>query len=262
MKRAQQAGPKHFVIPDVQLRPGDDLSHMAWAARYAAEKKPDVIVQIGDLFDFPSCSSYDEGKKAMEGRDISDDIKAGERGLMIFESELRKHAGKGYRPRKVFTEGNHETRLARYLEENPKHFKTYNGVVESAFLTHGWEFHRFLKPVDVHGILYAHYFCVGANGRVSQSKNGMPSAKVQVQRLMRSSTAGHRQGLDVAIHHTPTATFRGLIAGSFYRHEEEYLTPQGINHWRGCLMKHDIDVRTGFYNLLEVDMRYFERKYG
>jgi hypothetical protein len=105
LKRSQQAGPKHFCIPDTQLRPGDDLSHIAWAGRYAAEKKPDVIVQLGDWFDMPSCSSYDEGKKSMEGRDIKDDIEAGERGLKIFDAELRK-AGKGYKPRKVFICGN------------------------------------------------------------------------------------------------------------------------------------------------------------
>jgi hypothetical protein len=116
--------------------------------------------------------------------------------------------------------------------------------------------------VDLHGILYSHFFCIGANGRVSNSKHGMPSAKAQVQRLMRSATAGHRQGIDVAIQHTATATYRGLIAGSFYRHAESYLTAQGDNYWRGCLMKHDIDVKTGFYSLLEIDMRYFERRYG
>jgi hypothetical protein len=266
LKRSQQAGPKHFVIPDTQLRRDDDLSFIAWAGRYIRDKKPDVIVQLGDWFDFPSLSSYDEGTKKMEGQDISDDIKAGERGQTILEAEIRK-AGRGYKPRKVALGGNHDGeapggRPYRYLQANPKHFNTYNGIVESSWLRHGWEYHHFLKPVGVHGIYYAHYFCIGANGRVSNSKHGQPSAKVQVQRLMRTSTAGHRQGLDVAIHHTPTATYRGLIAGSFYTHEEGYLTPQGVNHWRGCIVKHDIDVRTGFYNIVEVDMRFFERKYG
>ncbi len=52
----------HAIIPDCQVKDGVDLSYLTWVGKYLAEKKPDVIVQIGDFADMPSLSSYDVGK--------------------------------------------------------------------------------------------------------------------------------------------------------------------------------------------------------
>ena len=57
-----------MVIPDVQCKEGVDISHLEWIGKYAAEKKPDVIVCLGDFADMPSLSTYDIGKKSFEGR--------------------------------------------------------------------------------------------------------------------------------------------------------------------------------------------------
>jgi len=77
---------------------------------------------------------------------------------------------------------------------------------------------------------------------------------------MMSCTAGHKQGLDVYIYGTSHGMMRGVIAGSFYQHEEEYLSPQGTQYWRGILLK--TEVHKGAYNLVEVSMNYLRRKYG
>jgi hypothetical protein len=50
---------------------------------------------------------------------------------------------------------------------------------------------------------------------------------------------------------------RGLIVGSFYQHDEEYKGYQGNNHWRGCIMKHE--VKDGNYCLLELSLNYLLR---
>ena len=44
---------KHLVIPDTQVKPGQSLEHLRWAGQYAADKKPDVIIHIGDHWDMP-----------------------------------------------------------------------------------------------------------------------------------------------------------------------------------------------------------------
>ena len=49
---------KHLVIPDTQVKPEHSVKHLRWAGKYAAEKKPDVIIHIGDHGDMPSLSSY------------------------------------------------------------------------------------------------------------------------------------------------------------------------------------------------------------
>ena len=55
----------HAIIPDCQVKDGVDLSYLTWVGKYLVEKKPDVIVQIGDFADMPSLSSYDVGKKLL-----------------------------------------------------------------------------------------------------------------------------------------------------------------------------------------------------
>ena len=77
---------------------------------------------------------------------------------------------------------------------------------------------------------------------------------------MRSCVAGHQQGLSTHIHHTGNRTIRGIIAGSFYMHQEAYLSPQGTNYWRGILMLHE--VKNGNFGLMEVSLDYLRRKYG
>ena len=51
----------------------------------------------------------------------------------------------------------------------------------------------------------------------------------------------------------------GLICGSFYLHDESYLSPQGHNYWKGLVVKHD--VHKGTYAPMLVDMRYLKRRY-
>ena len=42
---------KHCVIPDVQAKDGCDISYLADVGKYIVEKKPDVIVCLGDFAD-------------------------------------------------------------------------------------------------------------------------------------------------------------------------------------------------------------------
>ena len=100
---------KHMVIPDTQVKPDSDYSHMRWAGHYAAEKKPDVIVHLGDHWDMPSLSSYDVGKKSFEGRRYTKDIESGIDAMLAFlapirveRERLRINKKKLWRPKMVF----------------------------------------------------------------------------------------------------------------------------------------------------------------
>lgn len=57
---------KHFILPDVQCKPGVPLDHLTWASNYCIQKKPDVIVCLGDFADMESLSSYDIGKSNLK----------------------------------------------------------------------------------------------------------------------------------------------------------------------------------------------------
>src|SRR3990172_6915987 len=106
---------KHCVIPDTQVKLGVPLDHFTWAGKYIAEKKPDVIVHIGDFADMHSLSSYDIGKRSYEGRTYREDVEvANEAQAMFFapireeQARLKRNKNKLWNPKFIITLGNHE----------------------------------------------------------------------------------------------------------------------------------------------------------
>jgi len=106
---------KHLFIADVQAKEGVPMEHLSWLGQYIVDKKPDVIVQIGDFADMPSLSSYDKGKKSFEGRRYKKDIAAAKQAMDLLLVPMRKYnkkqqenKQKQYKPRMVLTLGNHE----------------------------------------------------------------------------------------------------------------------------------------------------------
>jgi hypothetical protein len=257
---------KHLVIPDTQVKPGVRTDHLEALGHFIVEKRPNVIVHLGDHYDMPSLSSFDgAAKKSVERRDVAEDLHAGHQAFDRLMAPIkaynrRQNAKRRYKPKLVYCLGNHENRINRLLEAEP----WYAGLVQG-WETHaqalGWTVVPFLQAVVIDGINYAHFFTLGPNGMPSKAgtRAGQPNAKQQCQRVGASATAGHKQGLDVHIQPMANRTIRGLIAGSFYDHDEAYLGPQGTRYWRGVLMKHE--VKNGQYDLMEVSMEYLLREY-
>lgn len=247
---------KHFILPDTQCKPGTPTNHLIAAGNYIVEKKPDVVIHLGDHWDMPSLSAYDKGTRRIEGARYEDDIQAGKDGMTALLTPLLKY-NKGrrnkYLPRMVFLLGNHEHRIQRHVDANPA-LEGKLSYKDLGLLS--WEVHDFLKPVCIDGIYYSHYFY---NPYTSKPYGGRAFSRLST--LGFSFTQGHQQGRDEA--EKPLAngkTIRGLIAGSFYQHDEDYKGPQGNNHWRGCIMKHE--VNDGNYCLCEVSLNYLLRKYS
>lgn len=256
---------RHLVIPDTQIRPGVPLQHLAALSNYIVHKQPEVIVQLGDFADMHSLSTYDQGRKAGEGARYEADIQAGKMGMQTLMSSIEEFNGRArrlktrqYRPTQILTLGNHEQRINKHVNNYP----VLDGRLSTNDLGYrdwGWNVFDFLEPVEVGGILYSHFFPRNAQGRVVQSYRGSPSAALQVRREMQSCTSGHLQGLDFAVHQTGTRRFYGLIAGSFYMHDEDYLTPQGTAYWRGVIMKNE--VNNGEYDPMFISLRYLLEKW-
>jgi hypothetical protein len=51
-----------------------------------------------------------------------------------------------------------------------------------------------------------------------------------------------------------------IIAGSCYEHNEDYLGPQGNEHWRGFYMLHE--VNDGAFDEMAVSINYLKATYG
>ncbi len=112
----------HIFIPDTQVKPNVDMTYLSAIGEYIAFKKPDVIVHIGDHADMPSLSSYDKGKEAAEGRRYHKDIDAAIQGMDLLVSPIKAaiQKDKKWKPRLVFTNGNHESysRCTSVLSKN------------------------------------------------------------------------------------------------------------------------------------------------
>ena len=153
----------HFVIPDVQAKPGHDFTYLEKTGRYIVDKQPDVIVCIGDFADMPSLSSYDVGTKSFEGRRYLNDVEAAKDAMARLLSPIeeyniqqRRNGKKQYKPRKVLTLGNHEQRINRAINLDPK----LDGVLSVDALGYGgfgWEVYPFLDVVVIDNIAYSHY---------------------------------------------------------------------------------------------------------
>lgn len=250
---------KHLFVPDTQVAPGRPTDHIHWLAYYAMDKltNDDVIVFAGDWYDLPSLSSYDKrGSRSFEGRRLRKDLQSGHDALDILWDIW---SARGFEPETHITLGNHENRFYRALNDSPEFLE---GMFEDdnpfEFEAMGWHAHKFLKPVIIDGIAYNHFWPHNARGGVTQTKHGAPCARAQAQRQMMSATAGHQQGFDYAVTPFAGGYVQGLIAGSFYLHNESYHMGNN-NYWRGLILKHG--VHKGQYDLCQVRMAWLKDKY-
>lgn len=151
---------------------------------------------------------------------------------------------------KVLLTGN--SRIERAANDNAQ----LDGTVSLDDLDHlDWEVFPFLQPVNVHGVTFAHYFYNPLTGR--------PYAGLidtQLKTIGYSFAMGHRQVLQYGVRPVGNTMHHGLVAGSFYAHDEEYLGPQGNDNWRGLIVMHQ--VVAGTFDPMFVSLDYLVRRYG
>lgn len=252
---------RHFVLPDCQVKPGHNYEYLGRVGRYIVDQQPDVIVNIGDFADMASLSSYDVGKKSFEGRRYIADVEASHKAMQTllqplndFNEKARKNGKKQYKPRMVLTLGNHENRIDRVVDGDPKLDGTI-GVSDLGYERYGWEVKPFLEVVVIDGIAYSHYFVSGVAGRP------ISSAQLTLTKKHMSCVAGHQQGRQVAYGYTAGGNrIASIIAGSCYEHDEDYMGPQGNKHWRGVVVLNE--VADGQFDECFVSLDYLGRRYG
>lgn len=252
---------KHIIIPDAQVKPDVDTSYLTWVGNYIAEHKPDVIINIGDFADMPSLSSYDVGKKSFEGRRYKADIEAAYNGMVRLMEPIRqeqqrliRNKDKQWKPEMHLTLGNHEQRINRVVENDPKLDGTIS-IDDLEYPSFGWNVHDFLDVVTVDGICYSHYFTTGVMGRPASS------SRVLVQKKHQSCVMGHVQNWEM--HREVRADgspIIGMFVGSCYLHDEDYLGAQGNNYWRGIWMFNEVE--NGDFQPMPISLKYLKEKYA
>lgn len=254
----------HIVIPDTQAKPGVPTKHLDWIGRYIVDHfagQPNVkIIHLGDHADMPSLSSYDKGKKSMEGRRYVEDIKAANAAFDILCKPLEDYNAKRkvnkerqWWPERYITLGNHEDRISRACEEDAQ----LDGILsldDLNYAQHGWKVIPYLQPLELDGVTYAHYFY---NPMTGKPLGG--AVLTRLKNLGFTFTMGHQQTLEWASRTVKDKAQHGLVAGACYLHDEEYKGFQGNAHWRGIVICHE--VAGGDYNPMMVSLDYLCRRY-
>jgi hypothetical protein len=207
----------------------------------------------------PSLSQHEKpGSKKTEGARYENDIAAANGFFETYDKvvapEVKRQSRNksAWKPEQVYLLGNHENRIDRALENEPK----YQGAIGTHHLkSPGWRRYPFLEVVEMDGICFSHYF------QSSMSKFAVGgSIDNRLNRIGRSFIQGHQQGMLYGARIFPTGeTKHGLVAGSCYLHEEDYRGAQGQRHWRGVVVLNE--VRNGDYAVMPLSLAYLCRKY-
>lgn len=252
---------RHLWIPDAQLRRGVPTQHIRALSHAIVEYLPDVIWNAGDWWDLPSLSKHENpGSIHLEGTRVRDDIDFGNEQYEILvapmEKEIarrEKHHMRRWNPERHFLFGNHEHRLTRAVAQTPQ----FEGILSlDDMKTPGFQRHPFLEIVESDGIWFSHYFSNTLSGRAIGG-----SIDNRLNKIGNSFVQGHQQGRLYGSRQFPGKVERhGLVAGSFYLHDEHYRDAQSNGEWRGVVVMNE--VRDGKYDVMPLSMDYILRRFG
>lgn len=249
----------HLVIPDPHAHPDFHNKRADWLGKLILDLKPDKVINLGDMWDLSSMSTYDRGKASFHGRTYRRDLDAG----LDFDDRLWHHVRKAKRklPTSYFFEGNHEYRMKRALDLSPElnglisfnDFdleRNYNEVVEYQGGTPGF--------LGIDGIHYAHYFISGVMGR---PVSGEHPAYSMVTKLGSSATCGHIHTTDFCVRNDISGKRRmGLVAGVFQDYNSDWAGKINELWWRGVIIKRNVE--DGCYDPEWVSIQRLKEVYG
>lgn len=200
-----------LVIPDYHAIPGVDNKRATVAGRHAASPYWDVIVVLGDWWDYPSLCFW-SNKSDLEGTRLSEDYKVGRHAFDLFLKEIR--ARKKKMPRIIFLEGNHEKRVYDIAKGRPELTSVADDYHPREYLEkQGVEFYPYQEVVEVAGFHFTHAFPSGIMG---QPQAGLHIGHMLIQKQKMSCVQGHNHIYDAKVARDGTGKpTRGITAGCF-----------------------------------------------
>lgn len=138
-----------LVISDTHINPDDSTSEELWRqlGRYCVETKPDYIVHLGDTGDYNSQAWLKSARGPYTLEQELDSVKrciiAFQREIVNFNVSQRRSKHKQYKPKRVLTLGNHDTR-------------NDIAAVQELFEHYGWSVYNYLEPFQLDGVSFVH----------------------------------------------------------------------------------------------------------
>jgi hypothetical protein len=252
-----------IVFTCAHTKPGQDLNRFDWLGSLIEDVKPDYVVDLGDFDDMQSLNSYDSRKpRIIVDQNYEKDIEIGQQARDRIWGRFREKKKK--RPWRIGFEGNHENRIKRAVESEPRLEGSKLGIGFGHLQTDYWydEYHEYLGSgpsiVAYDGVSYAHYFSAGNSGT---AVSGIHHAYSLLQLRHSSSTCGHshKRSLYIKDGAYPNPIL-GLVAGNFKGDDDDWAGQSPSDWWSGVVIKHDIE--NGNYDPEFVSLARLEKAYG
>jgi hypothetical protein len=129
-----------------------DKSRFEWMGAFINDRRPDVVVQIGDLLTLDSLNSHipNENYDGRAKKTFREDIASGILALDALNSKI------AYTPEKHVTLGNHERRLFLFEQSNPEAFGMMSADLDSALRGRGWSYSPYGAITYYGGVGFVH----------------------------------------------------------------------------------------------------------
>ena len=256
---------KILCIGDAHVSTESDLSRFDYANELIMEKRPDIIVLMGDFVTLNCLSFWDQNKRMkMEGRRYEEEIDNANRALDklfhgLYKEKQRSRRNKKaiYSPKIVYLQGNHEERLDRYLDIDPT-FAGQISIQKDLKL-----FERVIQWID-----YRDYFNFNGIGFTHIPHNAVRpvSGKYHIHKAMectiKSVVYGHTHKLETACRHTPGMEHlqQVLSVGGYFDQDEEYVEGMLTHYWKGLVMLNN--YKEGRFDVETYALGRLRRMYG
>lgn len=249
----------HLVLPDPHAHPEFSNQRADWVGKLILDLKPDVVINLGDMYDFPSLASYDKSKKSFWGKTYLNDLNAG----LDFDERIwdpiRK--AKKRRPHSVFIEGNHENRLKKAIDVQSE----LDGIISFDQLDLNRNYDEVIEyegdtpgTIEIDGVHYSHYFISGVLGRPI---GGEHQAYSLITKEFVSCTCGHTHTTDWSVRTTVSGKrVMGLVAGVYQDYDATWAGERNKMWWRGVVIKRNVE--DGAYDPQWVSIDQLRKEYS
>jgi len=197
--------------------------------------RPDVVIDLGDSADLNSLCSH-ETRGAEPSTTYGDDIEA----HLDFQSRLRARFNRQHRrkPHWVWIEGNHENRIARALNNDPRLLGaiSYNHLKLDKFFDEVF-YYRNNAPYVLKrdNMVFSHFLTSGNYGTPMSS---IHHGYNLVKKTGRSTFVGHTHKRSHYMDEGMSGSPQGVVVGCFKGHEETWAGQANNDWWHGVVLLH------------------------
>lgn len=249
----------HLVISDQHSHPDFNNDRADLLGRLISDVRPDVLVNIGDAWDFSSLSAYDRGKASFYGRSYKKDLDAGLEFQERMWNPLKKSKKK--LPYSVFCIGNHEQRIERALEITPELSGTidYNDLDLNRYYDEVVHYNGSTPgTTEIDGVTYAHYFISGLLGRAI---GGEHHASSLIAKNFTSCTCGHSHLFDFAVKSKPNGQkVMATVCGVFQDYDAPWAGESNRLWDKGVVLKREVE--NGTYDIQFISLSSLKKEYA